>query len=223
MKLAKISISGTRITDMRFSHYPKGYINKKGQAVLSVHPSEPSWTILDAFAYITSNAATDATEGIRELVNKRADIKNPTKQENDAEQRFKKLNFEIATFSGIFHYRKADSILERSMFVTIDLDHLGTKEDVERIKSQITKDTWLVSALCFTSPRGDGLKNIAVVPEQWQQISHRDMYLEVRKYVLFEYGVLVDDSGSDIGRACYLPYDPECYINPMFKKSNTIK
>lgn len=223
MELSTFSISGTRITDMRFSHYPKGYTNRNGQAVLSVHPSEPSWTILDAFAYINGYGAKIATEGIRELVNKRLDIRNPTKQENDAEQDFKKLNFEIATFGGIFSRRKADCILERSMFVTIDLDHLGTKEDVERIKSQITQDTWLVSALCFTSPRGDGLKNIAIIPEPWQQMSHKEMYLEVRKHVLFKYGVPVDESGSDTCRACYLPYDPECYINPIFKKSNTIK
>lgn len=211
------------IPDVRFSHYPRGYTNRNGQAVLSVHPSEPSWTILNAHAYIISDMAKAATEGIRELVNKRADISNPTKQEKDAEQQFKKLNFEIATFGGTFSYRKADCLKERSLFVTIDLDHLGTKEDVERIKSQMSQDTWLVSALCFTSPRGDGLKNIAIVPEPWQQMSHKEMYLEVRKHVLFEYGVVVDESGSDIGRACYLPYDPECYINPVFQKPNTQK
>jgi hypothetical protein len=30
--------------------------------------------------------------------------------------------------------------------------------------------------------------------------------------------VAVDASGSDVCRACFLPYDPKCYINPKHLK-----
>lgn len=206
--------------ETRFSHYSRGYINRNGIAVLSTRPILPSWTIQDAHRYITSNAARYATEGIIALVKKRKDINKPTKAENDAEQTFKKLNFEIATFVGEFSYREAKSLIRSSCLVTIDLDHIGDYDEVERVKSLLIKDRWLVSALCFRSPRQDGLKNVAIVPEAWRGLTHKEMYLEVRKYILFEYGVVVDESGSDVSRACYLPCDPECYINPLFIKNN---
>lgn len=204
------------IFNMVFSHYPKGYTNKKGQSVLSVHPINPDWTVYDAYKYIVGENAKEATMGLRDLVVRRADIMKPTKAENDAEQEYKKLNFEIATFGGEFSYRKTTDLTKLSGLVTIDIDHLGCRAEVERIKSLLIQDKWLVSALCFTSPRADGLKDVAIVPEAWRKLSQRDMYLEVRKYILFTYGIEVDDSGSDISRACYLPHDPECYINPKF-------
>ena len=38
----------------------------------------------------------------------------------------------------------------------------------------------------------------------------------MQQHVAFHYGIAIDKSGSDICRACFLPHDPECYINPIY-------
>lgn len=30
------------------------------------------------------------------------------------------------------------------------------------------------------------------------------------------HGIDPDKSGSDVSRACFLPYDPDCFINPKY-------
>ena len=43
-----------------------------------------------------------------------------------------------------------------------------------------------------------------------------DYFRRVSKYVQFEYGYVLDESGKDIPRPCYLSHDPDCYINPRY-------
>ena len=38
----------------------------------------------------------------------------------------------------------------------------------------------------------------------------------VGKHVGFNYGIVVDKSGSDVCRACFLPWDSECFINSKY-------
>ena len=52
---------------------------------------------------------------------------------------------------------------------------------------------------------------------QWAQ--HDDFKLSfqaMQQHVAFHYGIAIDKSGSDVCRACFLPYDPACYINPIY-------
>ena len=47
-------------------------------------------------------------------------------------------------------------------------------------------------------------------------LSHSDFFRAVDNYILKTYGVQIDKSGKDIARPCFLPYDCNAYINPLF-------
>lgn len=204
-----------RLNSGGFSVFPRGYINKMGRAVLSVQP-RGVMTVADAYGYIVGPAARDATLGLRALIAQRAVADAPTRQEEDAEQEYKKLRFEVATFGGVFSYRKASALAADSGLRTVDIDELPSEAEARALQARLVADRRLVTALCFLSPRGRGVKWVVQLPDRWRMLDAKAQYAELMKYVLFEYGVVADRSGSDISRACYLPYDPHCYVGPQF-------
>ena len=68
--------------------------------------------------------------------------------------------------------------------------------------------------LAFRSPSGDGLK--WVISVDLSEMSHQRMFAAVCNYLKSRYGVEADPSGRDVSRACFLPHDPEAYLNPDY-------
>ncbi len=134
----------------------------------------------------------------------------------DQKQVFKALHFEYATFAGIFSYRNARSLVMRSPFVAMDIDGLSSMEEARSLQQVFIQDTTVETALCFLSPKGLGVKWIVVLPEWLQGLSFKEQYERLRRYVGFTYGVDSDKNCSDVCRACYLPWDPQCYVNPKY-------
>lgn len=203
-----------------FSCYPKGYRNKKGEAVLATKPTGVM-TITQLADYIKSDKAKWATETLHQLIAQRENPDEPTKEENEREQEFKKLNFEIVTVGGIFDYRNASGNKERSIFRAIDIDDLESTAEARRIRELVIKDKFLKSAACFLSPRYKGVKNIVEVPEMWRDLPVKSVFALMTQHYQFHYGIFIDQSGSDISRATYIDYDPDCYINPDYINTNT--
>lgn len=46
------------------------------------------------------------------------------------------------------------------------------------------------------------------------KVSHAEYFNAVANYLRQTYGLEADKSGKDVSRSCFLPYDPEAYINP---------
>ncbi len=80
------------IINEKFSIFGRGYRNRLNEAVLAVKPQQTQ-DIKWVHEYIISERARWATETLRSKVG------NATKDELDD---FKKLNFEVATFNGVF-------------------------------------------------------------------------------------------------------------------------
>lgn len=70
--------------------------------------------------------------------------------------------------------------------------------------------------LLFRSPSGDGLK--WVVEIDISRYSHLQWFRMIEKYLKEAYNLEVDASGKNVSRACFLPYDPDCYIIDPNKK-----
>lgn len=130
-------------------------------------------------------------------------------------RKFKASNFDYCTFSGIFSTRNDKALIQHSNMLCVDFDHL---ESVETLFEQLLKDDYFDTLLMFRSPSGDGLKWI--IPIDTAQAMHSDYFTAVANYILQTYGVEVDKSGRDISRACFLPHDPQAYINPKLVISN---
>lgn len=129
--------------------------------------------------------------------------------QGEARKAYKAANFNYATFSGTFRSRNAASLIEHSGLICIDLDHLA---DPRAVQLQLLNDPSFETQLLFTSPSGDGLKWIVDI--DLSKATHEQWFQAISNYLLQRYGLQADKSGRDVCRACFLPYDPDCYINP---------
>lgn len=183
-----------------FTEYQRGYINSKGVAVPSAKPSRVV-TIKDVYNYIISDEAKEATMKLREI-------------DDHAEgQRFKALNFRAVSPAGIFSYRKANNLQRHSGLMVIDIDNITSQKRLREMREQLLHDDEFETELLFVSPGGRGLKWIIYVGDMGGH-KHSDCFQIIKKYLWDRYRIEADKSGSDVCRICYLPYDPNCYINP---------
>jgi hypothetical protein len=128
-------------------------------------------------------------------------------------RKFKAANFDYCTFSGTFESRNDKALIKHSGLLCVDFDHL---QSVELLRNQLLQDEYFDTQLLFVSPSGDGLKWIISIDTT--QATHGDFFTAVANYILQTCGVAVDKSGRDISRACFLPHDPQAFINPLYLK-----
>ena len=161
-----------------------------------------SISLLDAYNYIVGDYAKQRTEKLR-------GIKEPKQA-----RQYKASTFDYCTFSGMFQTRNDKALISHSGLLCIDFDHL---QSVDLLRKQLLQDEYFDTQMLFVSPSGDGLKWIISIDTK--QSTHSNYFAAVANYILQTYGVEVDKSGRDISRACFLPYDPQAYINPLYKPS----
>lgn len=153
----------------------------------------------DVFNLIRGEQFVDQTKQLRLI----KDV-NQTRQ-------FKARNFDYVTFSGVFSKRNDQDLEHHSNLLTIDFDHIDKIADLKQL---LLKDDYFETELLFRSPSGDGLK--WVIPIDVSKSSHADYFRAVANYLKVTYNLEADASGKDISRACFLPHDPEVYINPKY-------
>jgi hypothetical protein len=128
-------------------------------------------------------------------------------------RKHKTAKFDYCTFSGVFNSRSEKSLVKHSELLCIDFDHV---QNLDKLRQALLADEYFDTQLLFVSPSGDGLKWIIEIDTQ--EAPHGEYFSAVANYILETYSVEVDKSGKDISRACFLPYDPEAFINPLLLK-----
>ncbi len=135
-------------------------------------------------------------------------------KDEKAARLYKASKFDHCTFSGIFTHRKEECLVQHSGLLCLDFDHL---DDVEPVFQQLIANPRCPTALLFRSPSGDGLK--WVVPIDISQMSHEDWFNALSSYVHDTYGLEADGHCKDVSRACFLPRDPDVYMDErVFEK-----
>lgn len=124
---------------------------------------------------------------------------------------FKANNFDYVTFSGTFEKRNDKKLISHSSLLAIDFDHVS---DVGTLKKTLLKDKYFETELMFVSPSGDGLKWVITV--DLTQGSHKGFFKAVSNYIRHTYQLKIDQSGSDISRACFIPHDADVFINTKY-------
>jgi hypothetical protein len=123
---------------------------------------------------------------------------------DDSVRKVLKNALPYVTWSGVFTKRQNDCLTDHSGLLCIDFDHLP---DLDNSSAQIAADKYTFAR--FTSPGGEGLKILVRIdPDR-----HLDSFLALEKHYLENYGLVVDKSGKDVARACFLSYDPYAYVN----------
>ncbi|MGC3978287.1 MAG: BT4734/BF3469 family protein [Paludibacteraceae bacterium] len=168
-----------------------------------------SISLLDAYNYIVGDYAKQRTEKLRSLLSQL-----PPSGGQGVARQFKASTFDYCTFSGMFQTRNDKALISQSGLLCIDFDHL---QSVDLLRKQLLQDEYFDTQMLFVSPSGDGLKWIISIDTK--QTTHSIYFAAVANYILQTYGVEVDKSGRDISRACFLPHDPQAYINPLYKPS----
>lgn len=192
-------------------------------------------TLVDAYNYITGRFAKKRTEVLRSLRSRRTSSGDNFYAQKTA-RTYKATYFDYCTFSGTFFNRNDKALIKHSGLLCLDFDHIGTpcavstnseksskneKNDngkLEEIRSHLLQDKYFKTQLLFRSPSGDGLKWVIEIFPDFPdpQSNHVEYFTAIANYIRSTYGVEVDKSGKNISRACFLPNDPECYINPEY-------
>ena len=144
----------------------------------------------------------------------------------------KQQTLPYVTPCGVFSYRKSDSLTGPSGLIVVDIDHLDSRQEAEKLKRQLFDDLLLRPVLAFTSPSGHGVKafipyDLARIPDTKQNISENIHWAMNYVQAIYDFhsshpdredkktnhsGKGVDRSGKDLVRACFLSYDEEASI-----------
>ena len=160
---------------------------------------QKSVTIPEVYKYITGHNAEEHTNILRRIQNRKQ------------ARLYKSANFDYVTFCGQFRLRSDNEVLEVSNLICLDFDHIA---DIEGLFHALLQDEYFDTELLFRSPSGDGLK--WVIPITEHRMKHSEYFHCVSNYIKQTYREEVDKSGKDLSRACFLPYDPNAYINPIY-------
>ena len=155
--------------------------------------------IPDIYRYIVGPYAKKQTEMLRSITDK------------DEARRYKARSFDFCTFSGTFSKRSKSNLLLQSNLLCLDFDHVT---DIPSLKERLLNDPCFETELLFISPSGDGLK--WVVDIDYQGYEHSRFFDCVVNYLVEEGYPDPDTSGSDISRSCFIPYDPNAFVNPKY-------
>jgi hypothetical protein len=183
----------------KFSFYPGPIQNK--------FPSH-NITIQDAYRAIAGDYYKLKTEKLRAAT-------------SPEDYRKAKQKLDYITPGGTFWARDKQNLNEASGYCTIDFDHIPDKQ-IEVIKELLINDPMLETQLLFISPSGSGLKFIVDIDiERFPdyEINFKGIVFYLRKTYpeYFNTGDnIIDETGKDICRACFLCYDPDAYINPKY-------
>ena len=151
--------------------------------------------IVDVYRYVVGHYARPQTEALRSMA-------SPV----DA-KRYKAAHFDYCTFSGLFRKRNEKELIMHSGLMCLDFDHV---EDMEMVKQRLLNHEYFDTELLFASPSGNGLKWI--IPVDLKGWEHSRFFKAVANCVRATGLPMVDMSGSDVARACFLPYDPQAYL-----------
>lgn len=117
------------------------------------------------------------------------------------------------TFCGIFAQgHRIENLSQYNDIVIIDIDHIE-KQEFDRVMSCLKADPYVFAV--WISPSGEGIK--ALIRLQYNTDGNRCQYhkiafRQVVKYYDNEYNIIIDQSGSDLSRLCFVSYDPDMYI-----------
>ncbi|MCA1761124.1 MAG: PriCT-2 domain-containing protein [Bacteroidales bacterium] len=120
------------------------------------------------------------------------------------------------TFAGQFSTRNEKALIKHSGLITLDFDHVP---DIEKLQHQLLRDEYFETELLFTSPNGHGLKWVIAIHLNGTY-NHGNWFDAISRYIKESYKIEVDKSGRDVSRACFLTFDPNCFMHPKHGQMN---
>lgn len=128
-----------------------------------------------------------------------------------------KKNLPAVTFCGTFDHKRRKEFLNNYTYLTVlDIDKIN-KADFDNAKNSIDNDPYVLAS--WISPSGNGIKGLVKL-EYYKELPkgliddfHKTAFLRLSEYFKSEYGIKLDESGSDTTRLCFLSFDPKLSLN----------
>ena len=124
------------------------------------------------------------------------------------------------TFAGTFSERLDDKITTFSGMMVIDIDKLDTAL-LKTYQAAFVQDNFIHAM--FVSPSGKGLKLLVKVSSEQADVVDINTgavkeyflkaFLVLEKYFADTYAIVIDPTGKNLSRLCYVSYDPELWLN----------
>lgn len=127
-----------------------------------------------------------------------------------------KTQLHAVTFSGLFlNNRRQEECTHYNNLLVIDIDHLEADKLLE-VHEYLNNDPYVASF--WVSPSGRGYKGLVYL--QYDDAlndsdvitKHKVAFRQLYTYLLSNYGIELDRSGSDISRLCFLSWDPNLVL-----------
>ncbi|MBR1644911.1 MAG: hypothetical protein IJ684_06055, partial [Bacteroidales bacterium] len=94
----------------------------------------------------------------------------------------------------------------------VDVDHLSSAEEVERLRTQAVADPHTVA--CFVTPSGLGLRILFRYTGEPGRLAYTLAWHMGNDYFSLLLGTPVDSHVSDVSRLSFLPHDPRFFLRP---------
>lgn len=144
------------------------------------------------------------------------DIKKGTYQKqieflrNLTEAKYKKEKRKLYSFTTSAEFptqRLVGNEKDYNGLMILDIDD---EKNVDKLKESICKLNFVYA--CFVSPSNKGIK-VIVKTDNTDPKNHLQYLLKLERIFLAKFGVVLDPSGKDTARLCYVSYDPQLYHN----------
>jgi hypothetical protein len=129
-------------------------------------------------------------------------------EQNETVQAAMKRQADYITPAGIFKSRSKDQLVEPSGLFFVDIDKLSLSE-VPELFNKLKDDPFV----CFIKRSLRGKLHVLLKIDNAQGDYQKDFYPAIEAYFLQEYAMKIDDKCSDVSRACFCSYDPDCFLN----------
>ena len=174
-----------------FSFYEGGIGNTTPTTVL---------TLADLHAVLVSPRYSARTKALREATDIQA-------------RKTIKKTLDYVTPAGVFSHRANAGVRSISGLLVLDFDHMP---DVDAARAALLADALLAPglALMFTSPSGNGLKVIFWTDPEADHLGNFRGYADYLKAHYAHLGLVPDEAGKDLARACFVPHDPAAWLAP---------
>lgn len=127
-----------------------------------------------------------------------------------------KKNLPGVTFGALFSgRRKKEYLKEYTQIIVIDIDKLSN-EELEMSKKTLSNDEFVFAF--WESPSKSGLKGLVFLKYEEELIKeqidyyHKAAFQKLSDYFKKKHGLLLDESGSDTTRLCFLSSDKELLV-----------
>jgi len=133
-----------------------------------------------------------------------------------------KKQLPAVTFAGTFNLkRRKENLKNYNSLLVLDIDKLS-KEGMTKTKALLDSDSYVKSF--WKSPSDRGYKGLIKIKFSESLLNknidfiHKEAFNVISKYFFDKHSIILDKSGSDITRLCFLSWDPEMVNKRNFQE-----